>query len=76
MDKERTQLTAMSADFSGGDTEHCVFMFMIAVDPPQGDHKTKSGSAESENGPSRTPSRLMSYFASLELPVKSMVLEQ
>jgi hypothetical protein len=58
--KETAQLTAMSAGFSGGDTEHCVFMFRMAVDPPQGDHKTKSGLAESENRPAPTPSRVMS----------------
>jgi hypothetical protein len=76
VDEETAQLTAMSAGFSGGDTEHCVFMFRMAVDPPQGDHKTKSGSAERENGPAPTPARVMSYLASLEPPVKSIVLEQ
>lgn len=64
----------MSADFSGGETEHCVFTFRIAVDPPHGDHRTKSGLAESENAPARF-SRVMPYLASLELPVKSTVLE-
>lgn len=56
--REMALPTAMSARSCVGEMEHCVFMFKMAVEPPQGDHTTTSGFAESENAPSRAPLRL------------------
>jgi hypothetical protein len=56
---ESSSPTMMSARSSVGEMKHCVFIFKMAVDPPQGDQETTSGLAESENAPSRCPLKLM-----------------
>lgn len=47
--------TAIRAVFSGGESQHCVFMFRIAVPVPHDDHSRASAFDESENGPSPGP---------------------
>lgn len=56
---DRRKRTAIRAWFCVGEMLHCVFMFMMAVVPPQGLHETTSGSALRVKGPSLSPASEM-----------------